>query len=246
MNTSPPPTSTITPTTWWYASGQQKYGPYTETELYSLAREGAFQANDLVWNSNLDDWVEASSIGNLVFGTPVAQSLIQEQAQPAAPEVEKTTPEATQKKQLAHFVGVKQDFYLRNWADDALGFSWNWAAFFLGLFWLAYRKIYWACAILVGFATLVIGTALQMKIPLETVHQWQPYFMIFNVALGLFGNRLYLLHAKHKIRQINAQHPPENALRELKRQGGVSIMSVLHVVFSILLCSMLLGAVFGQ
>lgn len=249
MNTATPPAPALT--TWWYASKQQKFGPYTETELHSLARSGAFQADDLVWNNTLDDWVVASSIGSLVFGAPVAQSAIATQNTPPdtpqAPTSETPTPADIQHQQLVHFVGSKHEFYLHHWKKNENSFSWNWAAFLLGLFWLAYRKMYWACAILVGSMTLAIGTALQLKIPIETVQQWQPYFVIsFSVALGLFGNRLYFLHAKHKIRQITTQHAPEDTLREIEKQGGGSLMSVLHVLAAVLVCSALLGLLLGK
>lgn len=254
MNTSTTPAPMVT--TWWYAKNQQKFGPYTEAELHNLARSGDVLADDLVWNSHLDNWVAASSIGSLVFGTPVAQSAISApvealedptQNTPHEPEAQAPTPEAIQQKQLSHFVGSKREFYLRHWEKEDHFFSWNWAAFWLGLFWLAYRKMYWACALLVGVVVLALGTALQLKIPIETVQQWQSYFVIsFSMTLGLFGNRLYLLHAKHKIRKITEQHAPEDALREIEKQGGGSIRAVLHVITAILLCSMVLGALFGQ
>ncbi len=250
MNT---PTTPTTNTMWWYARKQQKFGPYTEAQLHELARVGDVQANDLIWNNKLDDWVAANSIDSLVFGAPQMNPTPDENAQlhatsESSATVEKTdTQENNQQKYLTLFVGTNQEFYLRNWEKNENMFSWNWAAFCLGLFWLAYRKMYWACAILVGLVTIAIGTALQLKIPVETIKQWQPYFVIsFSIALGLFGNRLYLFHAKQKIQQINNQYPSEDVLKELKRQGGGSMMSILHVLAAILVLSMLLGFLFDK
>ena len=58
------------------------------------------------------------------------------------------------------FVGNNYAFYARRWAEsERLGgvISWNWAAFFVSLPWLAYRKMYWHCGIII--AALILAFA---------------------------------------------------------------------------------------
>ena len=51
---------------WWYASNNQKRGPFTEAGLRELAQSGQIRAHDWVWQRGMDDWVLASSIEGLV------------------------------------------------------------------------------------------------------------------------------------------------------------------------------------
>ncbi|MDO4794717.1 MAG: GYF domain-containing protein [Brachymonas sp.] len=59
------------PTLWWYASGEQKFGPYSEAQLRDLAQAGHVGPNDLVWHHGLTDWVPATTIEALLPATPV-------------------------------------------------------------------------------------------------------------------------------------------------------------------------------
>lgn len=58
------------PILWWYASGEQKFGPYSEAQLRDLAQAGHVRATDLVWHHGLADWVSALSIEGLLPATP--------------------------------------------------------------------------------------------------------------------------------------------------------------------------------
>ncbi|MDO4770184.1 MAG: GYF domain-containing protein [Brachymonas sp.] len=60
------------PTLWWYASGEQKFGPYSEAQLRDLAQAGHVGPNDLVWHHGLTDWVPATTIEGLLPATPFA------------------------------------------------------------------------------------------------------------------------------------------------------------------------------
>ena len=51
---------------WWYASNNQKRGPFTEAGLRELAQSGQLRAHDWVWQRGMDDWVLASCIEGLV------------------------------------------------------------------------------------------------------------------------------------------------------------------------------------
>ena len=72
---------------WWYASGNQKYGPYSEAQIRELAQAGDVHATDWVWHHGLENWVQASSIEGLIPPAPLAPPelpLATEAAQPAA------------------------------------------------------------------------------------------------------------------------------------------------------------------
>lgn len=50
---------------WYYAKEDgHKYGPYTDEELIKLIRNGILSENDLIWMTDLDDWI---SVGNSIY-----------------------------------------------------------------------------------------------------------------------------------------------------------------------------------
>lgn len=56
---------------WHYSKQGQQFGPIDEEELRRLAKQGAIQPDDLVWNSTLGDkWVLASSVEDLFTAPP--------------------------------------------------------------------------------------------------------------------------------------------------------------------------------
>lgn len=55
---------------WWYATGDQKCGPYSARELKAAAVSGKFVSTDLVWKNGLAKWVPASSIKGLISPAP--------------------------------------------------------------------------------------------------------------------------------------------------------------------------------
>jgi hypothetical protein len=58
---------------WYYAKGGQKFGPYSGTELRTIAQSGKIATNDLIWKEGLANWVPASSAkGLLPVATPAA------------------------------------------------------------------------------------------------------------------------------------------------------------------------------
>jgi general secretion pathway protein G len=51
---------------WWYAKGEQRFGPCTVAELRAQAAAGQLSSADLVWQEGLANWLPASSIEGLV------------------------------------------------------------------------------------------------------------------------------------------------------------------------------------
>lgn len=54
---------------WYYARGNQQYGPVSALELKALAEGGALGPDDLVWRAGMGDWVAARRVKGL-FETP--------------------------------------------------------------------------------------------------------------------------------------------------------------------------------
>jgi hypothetical protein len=119
------------------------------------------------------------------------------------------------------FVGKNYEYYQRKWllAPGAIkGF--NVAAFFLGVVWMVYRKMYLYAAIVV--ALLILDGVLETYFPLpEAIGKaltWGVY-----AVFGILGNMMYKSHADKKIKEISASFPPEQVNDQLAKQGGVNL-----------------------
>ena len=265
------------PILWWYASGEQKFGPYSEAQLRELAQAGHVRHGDLIWHHGLDGWVPAHSIeGLLPAHSPLPPALppqlpaeiaAESDAQPDAfsataaannswpshadPAAAAAPAYRSSADPMALFVGGNYAFYARRWAEsERLGgvISWNWAAFFVSLPWLAYRKMYWHCGIIIAAGLLFMGTAQVLQIPPEKMMQWQINAApIFSMLMGLFSNWMYRKHAERTIRQITATYSdPEQRSQQLAQQGGASMTSAAAIVAIAFVLPMLVSALIAQ
>ena len=50
---------------WWYAIGQNKFGPCSSSELLKLVEQGKLFPDSLVWKEGMAKWVPASRIKGL-------------------------------------------------------------------------------------------------------------------------------------------------------------------------------------
>lgn len=110
---------------------------------------------------------------------------------------------------------------------DRFAATWHWPAFFVGFWWLLYRKMYlWALVCLVMLA-----------IPYSNVAAW--------IALAIGANYLYYRHAKNKIRAVKNARAIDDILPVLAELGGVNkwvpFLAVVVSVTAFLL--FLLGAI---
>ena len=265
------------PILWWYASGEQKFGPYSEAQLRGLVQAGHVRHGDLIWHHGLDGWVPAHSIeGLLPAHAPLppalppqlpAETSDEPDAQPDAflatatpsdPWPSHADPAAaaapayrSSADPMTLFVGNNYAFYARRWAEsERLGgvISWNWAAFFVSLPWLAYRKMYWHCGIIIAAGLLFMGTAQVLQIPPEKMMQWQINAApIFSMLMGLFSNWIYRKHAERTIRQITATYSdPEQRSLQLAQQGGASMTSAAATVAIAFVLPMLVSTLIAQ
>jgi hypothetical protein len=138
------------------------------------------------------------------------------------------------------FVGENYEYYRAKWQKSADNnnnpMSWNWAAFFLGVVWLVYRKMYNYALIFAGF--IVLDMIIESFFPLPAAIGNMVNLMIA-LAFGFYGNFLYKLHMANKVNDIVATYPPDQVEAELRAQGGVNAPAAWGLGITLLLLVML-------
>ena len=113
--------------------------------------------------------------------------------------------DAVTTKELGLYVGIKkEEYYISKWLKfKQLGHSqyksWNWAAFFLYFYWLAYRKMY-IHAIGISGTFLIITEIIPDKFT-------RPLGIVLSIVLGLLGNKLYYNYSQKEIIKIKDTLP---------------------------------------
>lgn len=129
-----------------------------------------------------------------------------------------------------------QKFSMMN--NSAKSASWNWASFFLGSYWMVYRKMYAYTALYVLFVILnvfiscipVVGFILSFVLSLTLM-----------ICMGIFGNAIYKNHIEKKYEQAYGLS------REQRKQtclqvGGTSGLAVfLYILIFTLLGTLISG-----
>ena len=122
-------------------------------------------------------------------------------------------------ERLCAAIGPRADYYLRRWREmDEAGkaFSWNWAACFANLFWLAYRKMWLALAgfILANILVGIIGAAI------PALNRYTIVLMVLlTFVTGAYGNLLYR-------RQTEKLAASGASLEQLRARGGTSPLAL--------------------
>jgi hypothetical protein len=140
---------------------------------------------------------------------------------------------------LPLFFGPQAEYYTGVGDDlDEGKTRFNEGAFFFGMFWMAYRKMYVNAAI--TFAIIMTESALEDWL-IPVLSDTFAYSLISNLViasvLGFMGNRLYINFARKRVAKlmaVNAGHLSDRGLiAQLRKQGGVSWVGplVLLLVF---------------
>jgi Protein of unknown function (DUF2628) len=132
---------------------------------------------------------------------------------------------------LVAFFGKNTDYYLHKWREWQQGrrISFNLAAFFAGLFWFVYRRMY-RVAGLILLLVIVEAQVEQWLLPasLESQGRAVAASVVLATIFSAFGNWIYLSYARRKITRILRRETSEEAiLRQLRRQGGTSWTLIL-------------------
>jgi Protein of unknown function (DUF2628) len=123
------------------------------------------------------------------------------------------------------FVGEKFAYYQQKWQLTPGQFKgFNIAAFFLGVFWLIYRKMYLYVAIFLGliFLDFVIEIFYPLPELISKLLNW-----VIATVFGVMGNYWYKLHTTKKVKSITESFSPEQLQSELAKQGGTDLTGVL-------------------
>lgn len=138
---------------------------------------------------------------------------------------------------IKRLIGVRYHYYLTKWremmADDRLTF--NWAAFFFGGQWVAYRKMYFYLSFYwLGESLAIFGPFILLR---SKTFGWQmlSFFLIglgLRTLLGSYANSIYRAHVRRKLRYIKAkQVSADEESAWLKRMSGTSILGAIIYLF---------------
>lgn len=123
------------------------------------------------------------------------------------------------------FIGVKNtEYYLEKWEryqDNEKFSSWNWAAFFLDIYWLLYRKMYAVAGIVfaINFASYFILGPIAPIISL-----------VLRIGIGVYANQIYIKDSLTKITNIKkfSRNLNSDALYlRLNTNGGTNLVAPL-------------------
>ncbi|GAB2786032.1 hypothetical protein HNQ93_004313 [Hymenobacter luteus] len=133
------------------------------------------------------------------------------------------------------FFGSNAEYYLKYWRLRQQGnsISFNASAFFGGLFWFAYRRMYLILFLIVVVAMLEgMLEDVVFRLPPSTGRTLLAN-LVFCSLYGFLGNSLYLWYAERRMRKIlHLGLPKEELLRRLRRAGGTS-WSLLLVLLGV-------------
>ncbi len=147
-------------------------------------------------------------------------------------------PASIEDKYFEAYFGLQSSYYLQKYTLYKSGQTvmFNIAPFFVGFFWLLYRKMYLYAIVSFGVITasdygeaylfeyLSIDYDLQRLISLGIT-------IGFAVLFSLFGNYFYLQKAELEVRGVLSSTPDEDTRMELlTRKGGTSWIPILLVM----------------
>jgi hypothetical protein len=138
------------------------------------------------------------------------------------------------KEELQAFIQTRSYHYLPEW--DALDptlqrivpGTFNWSAFFLNVYWMAYRRMYLYVVIVVA-VLLVFYSILEFvfAVPQSAMNGVNIAMMYM---IGRYGSSLYKKHVERKIRQIKATITPEYWPQAFRDKGGTSFWAPIPLI----------------
>lgn len=143
--------------------------------------------------------------------------------------------EKCSREELEAFIGTesKREFFVKvldKYIKNEGIVNWNFGAFFLGPFYLMYRKCY-IMALITAIAYFVI--ALLIPIPLSLI-----FLLIIMIIMGLFGTNLYLHNCEKEInilREYNYMKSEDDFKKTLSKKGGTSFLGATLLYFVLVL-----------
>lgn len=179
---------------------------------------------------NTDDAVYCAECGTGDFRLATLKGL---QAATEAPQQASET-DAVSKEDIQAFVQTRSYCYVPKWdsLDPILRHvapgTFNWAACFLTVFWMAYRRMYLYVIIWVAFLFVFYSIVeVLLKLP-ASASSGATIAMMF--LFGRYGSPLYRKHVERKIREIKSTLPPEYWPQAFRDKGGTSAWAPIPLV----------------
>jgi hypothetical protein len=149
---------------------------------------------------------------------------------------------ADESNHIVTFVGNNHNYFINKWSKLTPGkvISWNWAAFFFGFAWLAYRKvnIVWG----IGIGWFVILAFIEAAFP--ELRDSNKYYSIVSLLPGIIagqqGNYWYKLYTEKSIKELSSKYSNNNLNQELSNRGGTSISNAIAFIFVTILVMVVL------
>lgn len=137
------------------------------------------------------------------------------------------------------FVGDNLNYYERAWKKE---YSWNWAAFFLSIVWLGYRRMFNQLFIILSIQCLLV--IMFFKADPENDAFISVIGLATSIFLGFCGNKLYKRKTEKVIMRVGFLKLSESdELKELEQRGGVSGMGLFGAICSFVLWIFVTGTI---
>ena len=141
------------------------------------------------------------------------------------------------------FVDKNYEYFERKWeiaSQSKKQLSWNWAAFVLGLGWMAYRKMYRYSWIFIG----VIGLEVIAELAFGLLAAVSTGLNLgIAISFGLKGNTWYQRQVEQSVQQTMATRTPEQARLELARKGGTNMGAAAGFIAALFVLVVLIAAI---
>lgn len=129
------------------------------------------------------------------------------------------------------FVGKNTGYYQNKFdtiTKTGSKITWNWAAFFLNIYWLLYRKMY-----------LQAGGLFLITVVLNCI----PYIgwlvsIGVTIAFGMYANSIYLDHIQKKLIEINSLDYSQREFA-IQKKGGTNLVLPLAIVIGMVLLTII-------
>lgn len=199
----------------------KQYGPYDLAQINMALAQGRLALSDFCMAEDWPEWKPVSTLPGVIVSEPEP-----EPSMPAPP------PPPDYEELVGVFVGKNYSYYARKWeeaGEPTRKSKFNWAAFFLGLGWMAYRKMYRNSLIYVAAIVLLsIWEAVAGDFPPAVSHALD---LAIPLVVAMQANRWYRRHVEQKLALLAPEDECDAQCTErLARAGGTSLAAAIGVV----------------
>lgn len=134
------------------------------------------------------------------------------------------------KEHYENYFQKNSDYYIDQMEsfNERGKYSFSVAAFFLGIFWMAYRKMYIHLLIIIGITyaeTFIEEMLLNLNVISNSTYEIidKLSMLVWGIVIGSISNRLYISKSQKDIKKILEENSNEEQIKDLlSRKGGTS------------------------